>query len=88
MARGWDSKAVEDQQSAAETEKARRSRPALSARERDIQSKRDGLMLARAKIAADLEAASDPRYRTMLGQALAHIDAEIGALQADSATTA
>ena len=80
MARGWDSKAIEDQQSAAEAEKSRQSRPELSAAEREVESRRQGLTLARAKIVADLEAASDPRHRTMLDQALAHIDREIEAL--------
>ena len=80
MARGWDSKAIEDQQSAAEAEKSRQSRPELSAAEREVESRRQGLTLARAKIVADLEAASDPRHRTMLDRALAHIDREIEAL--------
>ena len=80
MARGWDSKAIEDQQSAAEAEKSRQSRPELSAAEREVESRRQGLTLTRAKIVADLEAASDPRHRTMLEQALAHIDREIEAL--------
>ncbi len=87
MARGWDSKAIEDQQSAAEAEKSRQSRPELSAGDRDVQSKRQGLTLARAKILADLDAASDPRYRTMLSQALAHIDSEIDALPAKTASS-
>ena len=80
MARGWDSKAIEDQQSAAEAEKSRQSRPELSAAEREVESRRQGLTLARATVVADLEAASDPRHRTMLDQALAHIDREIEAL--------
>ena len=80
MARGWDSKAIEDQQSSAEAERSRQSRPQLTLAEREVQAKREGLVLTRAKILADLEAASDARYRTMLSHALAHIEREIDAL--------
>ena len=80
MARGWDSKAIEAQQAAAEAEKAQRRKHALSAVERERQEKLDGLLLARARVATDLESASSPGYRAMLEQALAHIDREIGGL--------
>ena len=80
MARGWDSKSVEDQIGAAEEEKAARRKPTVTAEERERQSRRAGLLLSRAKILTDLEAAADPRYRTLLERTLAHLDAEIGAL--------
>lgn len=81
MARGWDSKAVEEQQAAAEAEKLSRSKPAVNAQERERRAKREGLVLARAKLLADLQLASDRRYRAMLEQALAHLDREIGAIE-------
>ncbi len=81
MARGWDSKAVEDQQAAAEAEKLNRSKPAVSEPERARRAKREGLLLARAKMQTDLQSASDHRYRTMLEQAIAHLDREIGAIE-------
>jgi hypothetical protein len=77
MARGWESKSVEDQMGAAEEEKAARRRPKVSAEERERQSRRGGLELSRAKILKDLEGASDPRYRALLERTLAHLDAEI-----------
>ncbi|RPI54820.1 MAG: hypothetical protein EHM55_09720 [Acidobacteria bacterium] len=77
MARGWDSKAVEDQQAAAETEKLNRSKPAVTAEERERQARREVLLLARAKLVNDLAAAGDERYRTMLEQAIAHLDREL-----------
>jgi hypothetical protein len=80
MARGWDSKAVEEQQAAAEAEKQTRAKPAMSDAERERQKAREGLLLARARLAGDLQAASDPRYRAMLEQALAHIDGQIDAI--------
>jgi hypothetical protein len=81
MARGWDSKAVEDQQAAAEAEKQAKSRPVLTADERERRAKRDGLLLARARMMSDLESAGDERYRAMLEQAIAHLDREIETLR-------
>jgi hypothetical protein len=81
MARGWDSKAVEDQQAAAEAEKSNRAKPAVSAQERERREKRDGLRLARAKLLNDLQASSDRRHRAMLEQAIAHLDREIDATE-------
>jgi hypothetical protein len=81
MARGWDSKAVEDQQATAEAEKETRAKPTLTAEERERRAKRDGLALARARMLNDLESANDERYRTMLEQAIAHLDAAIDALE-------
>ncbi len=80
MARGWDSKSVEDQIGAAEQEKAARRKPTVTAEEQERQSRRTGLLLSRAKILTDLEAAVDPRYRTLLERTLAHLDAEISSL--------
>jgi hypothetical protein len=79
MARGWDSKSVEDQIGAAEEEKASRRKPAVTAEERERRSRQTGLRLSRAKIVKDLEAAADPRYRTLLERTLAHLDAQIAA---------
>ncbi len=81
MARGWDSKSVEDQQAAAEAEKLNRSKPAVGAQERERRAKREGLRLARAKLQADFHSAADERYRAMLEQAIAHLDREIGAIE-------
>lgn len=80
MARGWESKSVEDQVAAAEAEKQNRSKPFLSPVERERQAKREGLLLSRAKLRRDLESASDARYRAMLERALAHLDGEISGI--------
>jgi hypothetical protein len=77
MARGWDSKSVEDQIDAANAEKSQKSRPRITADEREQMARRSGLLLARAKTLKDLEAAHDPRYRGMLERALADLDAQL-----------
>ena len=79
MARGWESKAVEDQIAASEE---RRSSPksTLTPEERERESRRQGLLLSRAKIAGDLERARDQRHRAALQQALDYIDSQIKSL--------
>jgi hypothetical protein len=77
MARGWDSKAIEDQQAAVAEERSKPHKPAMSAEVREQQAKLDGLRLTRTKVARDLEATSNRQYRQMLEQALAYIDNEI-----------
>ena len=79
MARGWESKAVEDQIAASEERKsAAKSTPAPGDLERE--SRRQGLLLSRAKIAGDIERARDERHRAALRQALAYIDSQIESL--------
>jgi len=61
MARGWESKSVDDQQAAAEAAAAEQQRPELSADERAREERRTALKLARARAAQDLQAACDKR---------------------------
>jgi hypothetical protein len=83
MARGWESKSVEDQIVSAEEGKATRVKPAMSAGEREAGARKAGLLLSRTKILGDLENARAARYRAMLQQSLEYIDAQIGALSVD-----
>jgi hypothetical protein len=79
MARGWESKAVEDQMSdreaGAATRQSGRARtepvdPAREARRRTLQ-------LARARALQDLQLACDRRHRALLEQTIEHLDAEL-----------
>jgi hypothetical protein len=79
MARGWESKSVENQIDAANAEKSRNSGPVIPAAERERLARRSNLLLARAKTLKDLEAADDPRYRAMLQRALADLNVQIDA---------
>lgn len=80
MARGWESKSVDDQIADAEAAKAERQQRTLPAAERERASRRDALMLNRARTLQSLQVACDRRYRALLEQTLAHLDAEIAAL--------
>jgi hypothetical protein len=78
MARGWESKAVEAQQDAAEA--PRPTGPAVTAAEAARKAERATLMLARTRALADLQAACVPAHRAMLEQAIADLDRRVAAL--------
>jgi hypothetical protein len=77
MARGWESKSVEDQMASAEESKASSLKPILSAELRELQARKDGLLLSRTRVARDIENAKDDRHRVVLQRALDYIDAQI-----------
>jgi hypothetical protein len=79
MARGFESKAVADQQAEAEAEDRRLSRRADDV-DPTIAARRRILELARADAGHKLEQAKDERYRTMMQRAVADLDKQIGAL--------
>jgi hypothetical protein len=82
MARGWESKSVEEQQDAAARERATRQAPAPSAADQAKAQAREGLRLARVRTLASLQSACQPGHRAMLEQQLAHLDAQLAALDA------
>jgi hypothetical protein len=77
MARGWESKSVEDQISDAQAEKDARSKPLLSPEERERQTRKQSLLLSRSQILSRLKLARNTRYRAQLEAALAHVDAQL-----------
>jgi len=82
MARGWESKSIEEQQEAAARERATRQAPAMSEADKARAQEREGLRLARARTVATLQTACNPRHRAMLEETLAHLDAQLAALSA------
>jgi hypothetical protein len=75
MARGFESKDVEFQQSEAERPKA--AKPMLSAEERDAQARRLTLELALSRAESDLRLAQSAAHRQMLEQAVAALREQI-----------
>ena len=76
MARGWESKAVENQQQEAAD---RSSIPPI--REDPVrQAERASILLARTRALADLQLACAPAHRAMLEQAIADLDARLARL--------
>ena len=77
MARGWESKSVEDQIGAAEAERELRSRREATVAEREQNEQRQSLVLSRALIRSRLKAARDPRYRAQLQVSLAQLEQQL-----------
>jgi hypothetical protein len=78
MARGWESKAVEEQQSAANTqvESKQRLTPQQAARKQE----RDAVELSRKSVLQQLQSVENPRHRQMLEIALAELDQRLARL--------
>jgi hypothetical protein len=81
MARGWESKSVEDQVAAAEAAKEARAKPHLSIKERETLERKRSLLLSRAQVRARLAAATNENYRKQLERALKHLDDQLEELQ-------
>ena len=82
MARGWESKSVEEQQAEAKREPnpgAQRSQAEIEGRR-----KRDGLILSRKNAAARLTQATSDAHRQMLERAIADLDRQIAELDSGS----
>lgn len=79
MARGWESKSVEEQQAQSASDREKPRQP-LSAEVSALQKRKEGLLLARKNIARQLEAAQNPNHRKVLQDALAALDSQISNL--------
>jgi len=82
MARGWESKSVEEQISAREAEAQKSTKTRFTAKQRELQAKRDGLLLVRTRTLAAIQSASSERYRQQQEGALAHLDEQLAELDA------
>jgi hypothetical protein len=80
MARGWESKSVEQQQ---EERSAQRPtvRAPRSPHEQQRIRKREGLLLSRGRLTQQLQAAGNPRHRQMLEQSIAELDRQLSLLE-------
>lgn len=79
MARGFESKSVEQQQEEAKREFTPQS--SLTASEVEGRRKRDGLLLSRKNIVARLASATNSAHREMLEKALADLERQIAVLE-------
>jgi hypothetical protein len=79
VARGWESKSIEEQQSAYQGEtKTGRTRP--TAEQAQQTRRRDGLELSRKRTLAQIQAASHASHRKMLEETLAELDRQLALL--------
>jgi hypothetical protein len=73
MARGWESKSVEAQQSEA-LQKPSEVRPRMSAEAAARVRERETIRLARQRVLQQLEKSQNPRHRSLLEKELADLD--------------
>ena len=80
MARGWESKSVESQQDLVRDEQ-NSQRQVLSEEAKEVQRKREGLLLSRTRVVKQIEASSNEQYTKVLRQALKELDQKIAVLE-------
>ncbi len=78
MAKGWESKSVEEQQSLA-TEKplTDEDRERLSKEHKDKLRKQQALNMSRARVVQQMENCTNERYKNMLQQELKFLEGEL-----------
>jgi hypothetical protein len=79
VARGWESKSVEEQQ-AETSEFFGKPKPRLTADQRANQQMRDGLLMSRNRVVQQLTIVQNSRHQKMLERALADLDDKISQL--------
>ena len=83
MAKGWESKSVEDQiQDSQITEKTTDKRQ-LTPQQMEAHRRKEVLLLSRVRVERDLSASQNPRYREQLTKALLDLDAQLLKLKDD-----
>jgi hypothetical protein len=80
MARGWESKGVEEQIEA--RERRDRPAPALNLEKLRLDRDRELLELSRTRVLQDLAAAKNEKYRVILQRSLAFLDERIAGCSA------
>jgi hypothetical protein len=81
MARGWESKSIEDQIAEADARKEARRKLAANPDQSDQQRRKNALLLERTRIVRQMEKAYMRRHLVVLERGLAHIDAELAKLE-------
>ena len=79
MARGWESKAIEQQQDEARS-RTSGLKVRLTPAQQEKQSKKQGLLLSRRRTEQQLQMTQNQRHREILLAALADLDAQISRL--------
>ena len=81
MARGWESKSVEDQMDNAKADRDAQIKPRLSAEDRERHTRTQSLRLSRSRIVGLLKSARNERYRAQLERTLAELDEQLRVLE-------
>lgn len=86
MARGWESKSIEEQQAdlSAKTAQKGKNKQTLTPQQQELQRERDVLNLSRTRVLQQLESATHPLQIQNLEQALAHLNLRLQQLESSS----
>ena len=80
MARGWESKSVEQQQEEM-AEQRKTIRAPISPAEQQRNRKCEGLLLSRQRLSQQLQSSTSQRHRQMLEEAIAELDRQLSSLE-------
>jgi hypothetical protein len=84
MARGWESKSVEDQVQDFQAKTPEEQSSNVTEDKTENSRRRKVLILARARVESELQLDLNPRYREQLIRALADLDAQLAKLPGSS----
>ena len=84
MARGWESKSVEEQVQEHQARGEENKKSQLTPEQLESRRKREILLLSRSRVQKDLQASQNPRHRDQLNSALADLESQIAELTAKS----
>ncbi len=79
MARGWESKSVEDQIQSARDRKGQ-TQNLLTPEQLEVERKKDSLLLQRTRMLLQIEKCQDVRYRSTLESGLAYLETQLTGL--------
>ncbi len=80
MARGWESKSIEQQQEEMEEKTKPRNAP-IPPIQQKRNRERDGLLLSRERLLQQLQASSNSRHRQMLELSITEIDKQLASFK-------
>ena len=81
MARGFESKSVQEQWQDAEAAAELKSKPRREPQQIELDKKRESIDLSRRRVMHDLETTTSESRKNSLRAALAHLDAELAKLR-------
>jgi hypothetical protein len=74
MARGWESKSVEEQIEAAQSRTLKPAGDQPSAAQINVMRERENILLSRTRVMRELQATKNPRYVTLLNRELKSLE--------------
>ncbi len=74
MARGWESKSVEEQIDAAQSRSSKPAGAKLSAAQIKVMRERENILLSRTRVLRELKTSKNPRYVNLLNRELKSLE--------------